>query len=107
MRLGDRAQRRVVADHRPQIHVQLAGTDAAQQVVQAVALLGHQDHHAAPLTGVRHPPVGAGVELLGVVGGRVRERAREVGGIALEDVIERTAGEVVLVEGEHGRSALV
>ena len=48
-----------------------------------------------------------GVELLGVVGRRVRERAREGGGVALEDVVERAAGEVVLVEGEDRRPPLL
>ena len=47
------------------------------------------------------------VELLRVVGGRVRERARERRGVALEDVVERAAGQVVLVEREDGRAALV
>ena len=47
------------------------------------------------------------VELLGVVGGRVRERARERRGVALEEVVERPAGQVVLVEREDGRAALV
>ena len=48
-----------------------------------------------------------GVELLGVVGRRVRERAREDRGVALEDVVERAAREVVLVEGEDRRPALL
>jgi hypothetical protein len=49
----------------------------------------------------------AGVELARVVGRRVRERAGEARGVALEDVVERPAGEVVLVEREHGRPALI
>ena len=47
------------------------------------------------------------VELLGVVRGRVRERAGERGGVALEELVERAAGELVLVEREDGGAALV
>ena len=47
------------------------------------------------------------VEVVGVVGGRVRERAREGRGAALEDVVERPAGEVVLIEREDSRAALI
>ena len=47
-----------------------------------------------------------GVELLRVVGRRMRERAREGGGVALEEVVERALGEIVLVEREHRRAPL-
>jgi hypothetical protein len=47
------------------------------------------------------------VELGRVVGRRVRERAREGRRVAFEDVIERAAGEVVLVEGEDGGPTLL
>ena len=37
----------------------------------------------------------------------MRERAREAGGVALEDVVQRAPGEVVLVEREDSGSTLV
>ena len=42
-----------------------------------------------------------------VVGGRVRQGAREAGGVALEHVVERAPGQLVLVEREDGGAALV
>ena len=47
------------------------------------------------------------VERVGVVGGRVRERARERRRVALEHVVERAPGEVVLVQREDRRAALI
>src|SRR5690349_2381464 len=48
-----------------------------------------------------------GVEVLDVVVRRVRERAGECGGVAIEDVVDPATGEVVLVEGEDGCAPLV
>ena len=67
-------------------------------------LLERRDAIERPALGVA---LDAGVELFGVVGGRVRERAREDRGVALEDVVERPAREVVLVEGEDRGPPLI
>src|SRR4051812_17098412 len=60
---------------------------------------------------VHAPPVRVAldlrVEVLGVVVGGVGQRAREVRGVALEHVLDLTAGDVVLVEGEDGGAPLV
>ncbi len=47
------------------------------------------------------------VEVSGVVGGCVGQRPRELRGVALEEVVQLTAGDVVLVEGERGGAALI
>ena len=47
------------------------------------------------------------VEVVRVVGGRVRERTRERRRARLEDVVQRPAGQVVLIEGEDGGAPLL
>ena len=79
--------------------------------VQHLQQRGAQDRLLERGDPVERPALGVAgdllVELVGVVGRRVRERAREGGGVALEHVVERPAGQVVLVEGEDGRAALL
>src|ERR1044072_9534654 len=67
-------------------------------------LLQRRDAVESPALGVLRDLL---VELGRVVGGRVRERARERRGVPVEDVVERPAGQVVLVEGEDGGAALL
>jgi hypothetical protein len=59
VRPGHRGQVGVVADDGRHLHVQLAGGDPSQQVVQAVALPGHQDHDPPPRGRVGDLPVAA------------------------------------------------
>src|ERR1044072_2102788 len=67
-------------------------------------LLQRRDAVESPALGVLRDLL---VELGRVVGGRVRERARERRGVPVEDVVERPAGQVVLVEGEDGGAVVV
>lgn len=56
----------MVADHARHVHRVVALADPTQQVMQAVAFLGHQDHGLAAVGGVPEFPVGG-------VGGELRE----------------------------------
>jgi len=47
------------------------------------------------------------VQRVGMVIGRMRQRAREVRRAALEQLVQRTTGEVVLVEREDRGPALI
>src|SRR4051794_6749440 len=67
-------------------------------------LLERRDPSEAPALRVA---LDVAVEVFGVVVGGVRQRAREGRRVALEEVVERPAGQVLLVEGEDGGAPLV